>query len=234
MLSGSTQLTLNLIYKTSFDEADFIPLHSNREAYNIINQWPNWPIRSVAICGASGCGKTHLAHIWQSKSNATFLDSVQVDFSSPPNLITEQNTAFVVDNADQIKDQEWLFHFYNLIQEKKGFLLFCAKSPPAHWGVTLADLASRLSTVMTVIIPPPDDMALKQIILKQFSDRGLYIEADLIDYILNRIERSFESIRSIVDTIDRYTLAFQRSPSPAMVRDILQNGESHNNTQAPL
>lgn len=201
-------------------------MNSNEEAHYLIQQWPQWPIRSVAICGPSGCGKTHLAHIWQSKSKATFLLSSPTTFSTSPHQIIERNTAFILDDADLIEDEEWLFHFYNLVQEKKGYLLFCAKTSPTHWKITLPDLISRLSTVMTVVITEPDDATLKQILFKQLSDRGIVMGSDLIDYSLNRIERSFESIRSFVHTIDRYSLAFKRSPSPTMIREILQEDSS--------
>lgn len=224
-MSLPNQLTLNLTYKPSFKEADFVSMPSNEEAYHLIRQWPDWPIRTVAICGENGCGKTHLAHIWQAKSQATLLSPSHPALSNPPHQAVEQNSAFILDDADLMENQEWLFHFYNLIQEKKGYLLFCAKAAPTHWKITLPDLASRLSTVMTVTISEPDDAALKQIIFKQLSDRGIIMGSDLIDYTLNRIERSFKGAQSIVNIIDRYSLAFKRSPSPAMIREILQRNE---------
>ena len=44
---------------------DFLPAPSNAAALAWIERWPDWPGPALALYGPAGCGKTHLASIWQ-------------------------------------------------------------------------------------------------------------------------------------------------------------------------
>ena len=36
----------------------------NKNAYKIVEMWPDWSFFAMLIFGPKGCGKTHLAHIF--------------------------------------------------------------------------------------------------------------------------------------------------------------------------
>ena len=58
------QLALALGHTESFAREDFLGGPSNGAALTLIESWPDWPSRAVALVGPEGSGKSHLAAIW--------------------------------------------------------------------------------------------------------------------------------------------------------------------------
>jgi len=58
------QLALALPHAESFAREDFLGGNSNAAALRLIEQWPDWPDRVLALVGPEGAGKSHLAAIW--------------------------------------------------------------------------------------------------------------------------------------------------------------------------
>ena len=71
---ASQQLPLALAYRPALGMADFVIAPGNRDAVACIDRWPDWPSHALAIHGPKGSGKTHLAHVWQARSQAAFLE----------------------------------------------------------------------------------------------------------------------------------------------------------------
>ena len=57
--------------------------------------------------------------------------------------------------------------------------------------------------------------------VKLFNDRQLRVGADVLYYILPRIERSFEAVRDFVDRADQIAIIEKRKISIPLVREIL-------------
>ena len=114
-----------------------------------------------------------------------------------------------------------MFHFYNLVKEKNADLLFCSLRPPTQWAVRLPDLRSRLATILSIAINPPDEEALKAVLFKLCSERGMVLSVEVGEYILRRVERSFDHILSLVETLDKRTLSQHRQLTLGLVREVL-------------
>ena len=204
------QLPLDLAYRPALGSADFVVADANRDAVAWIDRWPDWPAHALAIHGPKGCGKTHLAHVWQAKSGAVALTEPPADgFTPPPRVLLDEprdwpETAFL--------------HLYNAVREAGGHLLIASETPPARWEVALPDLASRLASVPAVALSAPDDALLVWVMAKQFNDRGLEVNDDVLRYVASRIERSFAAAADMVDKIDRAALAEQRKVTLALAR----------------
>src|SRR5690606_8895948 len=126
--------------KPNYSEMDYVESPCNWEAAQWIRRWPDWPMKMIAIHGEPGCGKTHLAHIWQGKTGARFLTSNDI-LDLPPHDALGEASAIVLDDADALFQKEgspadaalrenWMFHFYNLVKEKGIDLLLCSLQPP--------------------------------------------------------------------------------------------------------
>jgi chromosomal replication initiation ATPase DnaA len=87
--------------------------------------------------------------------------------------------------------------------------------------VTLPDLASRLAAMPAVAIAPPDDALLAAVLVKLFADRQLAIGADVVDYLVGRMERSFAAASAMVERLDRAALAERRAVTVPLVRKML-------------
>jgi chromosomal replication initiation ATPase DnaA len=56
---------------------------------------------------------------------------------------------------------------------------------------------------------------------KQFADRGLEVNEDVLRYVASRVERSFAAAADVVIRIDRAALAQQRKVTLALAREIM-------------
>ncbi|MGI9434754.1 MAG: HdaA/DnaA family protein [Geminicoccaceae bacterium] len=205
-MSRSGQLPLALGHKSAFGVEDFMPSASNRDALAWLNRWPDWPAPALVLHGPEGAGKTHLAAIWQTRTDALALDSQKLG----PTLELNASRCYLIDPAEPVADQVALLQLYNRLREDGGHLLLVARQPVARWGLTLPDLASRLSALPSVAIGAPDDELLAALFLKLFDDRQLNVPEPVIRYLLIHMERSFAATRMIVDELDRLSLARQR------------------------
>jgi chromosomal replication initiation ATPase DnaA len=76
------QLLLALDHSVSFAREDFLRGPPNVAAFDLIERWPDWPDRIVAMVGPQGSGKSHLAAIWAEVTGARVLSAkllVQTD-----------------------------------------------------------------------------------------------------------------------------------------------------------
>lgn len=201
--------------------ADFLPAPSNNRALDTILRWPAWPLPACILVGPQGSGKSHLARIWQARSGAACLRAQDLWEAAAPLRRLGQAASCVVDDADQAIDEVLLFHLYNRVLDRGGSLLLTASGPVGTWPLTLPDLRSRLKAAMVVRIDPPDDELLAAILVKQFADRQLRVEADVILYLVARMERSFAVARSLVAALDRASLRARRPITPVLARDVL-------------
>ena len=198
------QLPLPLSWSFSKDVKDFIVSDCNRYAFEWLEKWP-LKIHSQIVClvGETGAGKTHLAHIWADKMGAKWFRNVDISYETISNEFEQiSNKFFVLDEADEVKDEFLLFYLFNAIKSSGAYLLLTAKSYPNAWKLSLEDIRSRLSTVDIVQINKPTDTAMSLIISKMLSQRGLSAPDDVITFIANRIERSYSSISYWVNRID--------------------------------
>ena len=210
------QLPLDLEYRPALGMADFVIAPGNRDAVAWIDRWPDWPSHALAIHGPKGSGKTHLAHVWQARSNAAFLSRAPAFEAQPP-------TAAILD-APQDWPEPALLHFYNRLRESGGHLLIVSELPTARWPVALPDLASRLASIPAVALSAPHDDLLVAVMAKQFADRGLEVNEDVLRYVASRVERSFAAAAEMVIRIDRAALAQQRKVTLALARECLAAG----------
>jgi hypothetical protein len=93
--------------------------------------------------------------------------------------------------------EDALLHLYNRLREAGGHLLIVSETPPARWPIALPDLASRLASIPAVALAAPDDDLLVAVMAKQFADRGLEVNEDVLRYVASRVERSFAAAADV-------------------------------------
>ena len=71
------QLAFALPHAESFAREDFLQGSSNAAALRLIEQWPDWPDRVLALAGPEGAGKSHLAAIWAEIAGARRVSEVE-------------------------------------------------------------------------------------------------------------------------------------------------------------
>lgn len=218
----TAQLILDLGHRTALGREDFWVADSNRAAVDLIDHWPDWPTRALMLTGPAGSGKTHLAEVWRSASAAGKIDASALTTEAVPALVAAG--PLVVEDIDRLPraSEPALFHLLNLAGEEQAALLLTARPAPAHLGIGLPDLASRLRALYTVALTPPDDRLLGAVLLKLFDDRQLRVSEALIPFLLARMDRSIDAARQLVAALDRASLAGKRPVTVPLAAEILK------------
>jgi chromosomal replication initiation ATPase DnaA len=222
MQGGARQLALALNHVESFAREDFLGGPSNAAALTLIDSWPDWPNRAMALVGPEGSGKSHLAAIWAARSGARFLSARSLDGADLPAALAT-GALVVEDAAADVIDERALFHLLNLAREDGAHLLLTARELPAGWNLQVRDLASRLKALPVVALAAPDDGLLRALLVKLFSDRQVMVDESLIGYIVARIERSFAAARAVVAQLDEAAMQRGRPLTRALAAEILRS-----------
>ena len=215
------QLVLALDHAESFAREDFLAGPSNEAALALIDRWPDWPDRAMALVGPEGSGKTHLVSIWAAAAGARVLAAKLLGRSDVPAALA--TGALVLEDLDPaVLDERALFHLLNLAREEGAYLLITAREPPAGFSVTIRDLASRLRALPVVTLRAPDDALLRALIVKLAADRQLTADEPLVNYLVNRIERSFVAARATVARLDEEALRRHRPVTRALAAELFR------------
>ncbi len=223
MIAAPGQMALDLPARPALGREAFFVAPANRLALALVESWPAWPARRLAVAGPAGAGKTHLSHVWAARSEAVFLNAADLAGLDPADQPGE--AALVVEDADRIVGvataEETLFHLCNRLATGGGSLMVTGRSAPAHWGLALPDLASRLAVAPVAMLEPPDDALLSAVLVKLFTDRGIGVGPEVIRFLVARMDRSFEAASATVAQLDRLGLARGRAISVRLAAEAL-------------
>ncbi len=218
---GPRQLVLALDHAVSFAREDFLGGPSNATALTLIERWPDWPDRIMALVGPQGSGKSHLATIWAETAGARVLSAKLLPETDLPSALA--TGALVVEDLEPAGlDERALFHLINLAKEERAYVLLTARTPVASFPVAIRDLASRLRAVPSVALAPPDDDLLRSLIFKLAADRQLTVDEALVNYLANRIERSFAAAHAAVVRLDEEAMRQHRPVTRALAAELFR------------
>jgi len=215
------QLALALDHSVSFAREDFLSGPSNIAALTLIERWPDWPDRIVALIGPEGSGKSHLAAIWAEVAGARVLSANLLSIADVPASLA--TGALVVEDLEAADlDEQALFHLMNLAREESANVLLTGRLPVAGFPITIRDLASRLRAVPAIMLTPPDDALLRSLLVKLAADRQLTLDEALVNYLVRRIERSFAAAHAAVQRLDRESMRRHRPVTRALAAELFR------------
>ena len=216
----SDQLILKFPEHRAYKKEDFYVSPSNEQAFDFISSWPKWIKRIVNIFGPSGSGKSHLASILKSKTKC--LEILPKDLNE--NIISTFKTkeVLIIENFNEKISEQLLFSLWNTaLQDNKYFLINSIK-PINSYKFKLPDLVSRIKSSLSIGIKLPSDDLISAIIAKNFSDKQIIVEEKHIEYIIKRIDRSYEKISQFILTLDRYSLKKGSPFGLKMIKEVLK------------
>jgi len=216
----SDQLILKFPTQQAYKKEDFYVSSSNEKAYDFINSWPNWIKRIVNIFGPSGSGKTHLASILKSKTSCLEMDSKKIDEKTYLKFKTKE--ALIIENLHEKISEKLLFSLWNCALQDNKYFLIISKKPINSYKFKLSDLISRVNSSLTIGINLPSDDLISVILTKNFSDKQIMVEKKHIDYIIKRIDRSYEKISQFILTLDKYSLKKGSPFSLKLIKEVLK------------
>ena len=214
------QLILKFPRDNVYLKEDFYVSSGNQEAYEFINSWPKWIKRIVNIFGPSGSGKTHLASILKSKTSTLEIESDALDDKIFFEFKTKE--ALIIENLNEKVSENLLFSLWNVALQDNKYLLITSTKPISTYKFELPDLKSRARSSVIIGIDLPSDDLVSVILAKSFSDKQIKIEKKHIDYIIKRIDRSYEKISQFISILDKYSLKTSNPFSLKLIKEVLK------------
>ena len=218
-MSELNQLLLDFNHKKNFNDYDYYVSKSNYFAFNVINKWPKWEKRILNVFGEKFSGKTHLANIFKSKSNALFVDQEKIKDDIFKKIKISES--IIIDDFNENFDEKMIYSIFNFVDQDNKYLLINSEKPINEIKFTLPDMISRSKNCLFAQIENPDDDLIFAIILKNFSDRQIKLEKKIIEFIINRIDRSYSKIHEFIYKIDELSLKKKKPINLKTIREIL-------------
>jgi len=187
--------------------------------------------RMLYLWGPPGCGKSHLlqalCHATAANGQSPVYLPLQELMALAPELLEglEQQVLIAIDDIQVIAGmpqwEEALFHLYNRVRDHGHRLVVSATVAPAGLALTLPDLASRLGwgpVFQLAFLTDTDKQAALQMRARR---RGLEMGDEVAEYLLRRCPRDMDSLFSLLNQLDRASLAAQRRLTIPFVREVL-------------
>ena len=199
---------------------DFYVSPSNQEAFDFINSWPKWIKRIVNIFGPPGSGKTHLASILKSKTTTLKINAGELNDKIFFEFKTKE--ALIIEDLNKKVEENLLFSLWNVALQDNKYLLITSSKPISGFNFKLPDLNSRTKSCVSIGLKLPSDDLISVILAKNFSDKQIKVEKKHIDYILKRIDRSYEKISQFILTLDKYSLKKGSPFGLKLIKEVLK------------
>ena len=193
----------------------------------------------VFVTGAAGSGKTHLliaacAAANEDGRSAQYLPlrrARDATAAARPDLAGALRTlggsaVLALDDIDAIAGdsaaEHALFDLYNRCRGENATMLFSAALPPAQLGIGLPDLVSRLSACAQAALKPLADNERREALRQRAQARGLTLDDAVLDWLFARTQRDLGSLTTLLDRLDRESLAAQRRITVPFLRQLLE------------
>jgi len=214
------QLILKFPTNHVYLKEDFYVSSSNQEAYEFISSWPRWIKRIANIFGPTGSGKTHLASILKNKTSTL---EVQSDVLNDKIFFEfKVKEALIIENLNEKVSENLLYSLWNFALQDNKYLLITSTKPISAYKFKLPDLKSRVSSSLIIGINLPSDDLISVILAKNFSDKQIKVEKKHIDYIIKRIDRSYEKISQFISILDKYSLKKSNPFNLKLIKEVLK------------
>jgi len=216
----SDQLILKFPSKNFFLKEDFYVTPSNHEAYDFVTSWPKWIKRTVNIFGPPGSGKTHIASTLKNRTSVLYLEARELSEKVYTEFKVKE--VLIIENLDEKTSENLLFTLMNIALQDNKYILLTSIEPINVYKFKLLDLQSRVNSCISIGIKLPSDDLISVILAKNFSDRQIKVEKKHIDYIIKRIDRSYEKISQFISILDKYSLKKGSPFGLKLIKEVLK------------
>ena len=219
-MNNKNQILFDFKFNKNYLDQDYYLSSSNQDAYNLINCWPKWIKKTINLYGKKFSGKSHLASIFEKKTTCIKVFSEEFSDMTIQNFKIKQ--ALIIEDLDENFSENLLYTVLNIIEQENKYLLITSLEPLNKFNFKLPDLISRIRNCLIIGIKNPDDNLIFALLIKYLSDRQINIDKKLIEYIIKRIDRSYEKIFLFIHKIDKLSLKKGKPINLVTIKEALE------------
>lgn len=189
--------------------------------------------RAIYLWGPHGVGRSHLLH-----GVCELMGGYYHAASAAPEPLHELATAdtvsvrlVAVDDVQELSEegQAALFTLYNRWREsaatRHAFSLVLAGDRAPLATQVREDLRTRLGWDLVFRLEQLTDEERAQALRSRAAQRGLELSPDVVTWLLTHHERDMSQLTSVVDALDRYSLARHRAITLPLLKDLLASDQ---------
>ena len=196
------------------DEQNELNYFVNKTNFYAFNALINNDTKFSFLYGPNKSGKSYLAKIWLKRNKA-------IQYNKKNELFLNQKDNILIDDL-QFHDEEKIFHIVNNCILNNTKILITSNSQINEIEFKYNDLSSRLKTFSNLEINKPNDEMLLAILTKLLIDKQFIINSnDIFEFILRRVDRSYEGVNKIVNKLDILSLEKKRQLTIPLIKEIL-------------
>ena len=218
-MSDLNQLIIKFDYEKNFKDDDFYVSKSNKNIFNMLNNWPKWEKNFLNIIGDRYSGKTHLINIFIKKFKGIKLNANSLSDENLNQIKFYEN--IILEDLTEKINEKLIYSLFNIIDIDNKFIIVTSNKQITDINFSLPDLKSRTNNFIIQKIEQPDDELMFAIILKNLSDRQISIDKKLIDFIIKRIHRSYDKIFDFIYKIDELSLKRKKPIDFKIIKEVL-------------
>tara|TARA_B100002019_G_scaffold104924_1_gene90210 strand:- start:692 stop:1366 length:675 start_codon:yes stop_codon:yes gene_type:complete len=218
-MSDLNQEIIRFNYEQNFKDDDFYVSKSNKHIFDLLNNWPRWEKNFLNISGKKFSGKSHLVNIFLNKFKGIKFKAKLFNNDDLKQIKLHQN--IVVEDLDKEIDEKLFYTLFNIIDQDNKYLIVTTIDPIVNFKFELDDLNSRSKNFLLQNIEKPDDELIFALLLKNLSDRQITLEKKLIDYIIKKIDRSYDKIFDFIYKIDEISLKKKKPIDLKIIKEVL-------------
>ena len=219
-MNNKNQILFDFKFNQDYLDQDYYLSSSNQDAHNLINCWPRWIKKTINLYGEKFSGKSHLAPIFERKTTCIRVFSEKFSDKTIQNFKTKQ--ALIIEDLDENFTENLLYTVLNILEQENKYLLITSLEPLNKLKFKLPDLISRIRNCLTIGIKNPDDNLIYALLVKYLSDRQINIDKKLVEYIIKRVDRSYEKIFLFIHKVDELSLKKGRPVDLATIKEALK------------
>ena len=206
------QKSFNYKFNDNDDNAhNFFVNETNFYAFNALI---NNDTKLSFLYGPKKSGKSYLAKIWLKNNNA-------IEYNNNYEALLNLHSNILIDNLI-FYDQEKIFHIVNKCILNNSKILITSDIKINSIDFKFNDLSSRLKTFSNLEINQPNDEMLLAILTKLLVDKQFIINSnEIFEYILRRVDRSYQGINEIVKKLDILSLEKKRQLTIPLIKEIM-------------
>ena len=186
----------------------------NKTNFYAFNAITNNDVKYSFLYGPKKSGKSYLSKIWLKKNNA-------IEYNNNYESLLNLHDNILIDDLI-FYDQEKIFYIVNNCILNNSKILITSDIKINSIDFKFNDLSSRLKTFSNLEINQPNDEMLLAILTKLLVDKQFIIKSnEIFEYILRRVDRSYQGINEIVNKLDILSLEKKRQLTIPLIKEIM-------------